>query len=390
MSRSELARVVRSWDAYEQARGARAVVDYDVAPQSDPIEPARDRLEVHERLAALQGDADDPVLGAHQAYLAALLGERWPLDRYLRATQGCPAAGWPEEYVTAVGERARAELAACGVSWGSNTEAELRRAQQPIDIEEARERILGLAAEIEPQLSRLAGPASPYEVRIELVDLDDYWAYWIDGRGDQVRLRFNRRNANFTAVRLAQFAQHEILGHARQFSGYAHGHQRGTYLGPEALAVHQPYQILAEGMAQAMPLLLQTDDPVLAASVRLDHYRQLVNAELHRALDDGAPTAACVAHARARIPWWAPNRIADALSDRGVDVMLRSYLWSYPAGMDWFVRLADDGNATLIAKVLRAAYERPLTPPELEALWPTGPRIGGPGAPVRLRVPALS
>jgi hypothetical protein len=50
--------------------------------------------------------------------------------------------------------------------------------------------------------------------------------------------------------------------------------------------------------------------------------------------------------------------IADALSDRGADPLLRSYLWAYPAGIDWFVNLAD-ANAMAAASILQAAYRSP-------------------------------
>jgi hypothetical protein len=52
---------------------------------------------------------------------------------------------------------------------------------------------------------------------------------------------------------------------------------------------------------------------------------------------------ACAAHARARVPFWDEETIANELTDRGVDPLLRSYLWSYPAGLDRFVALAGSG-----------------------------------------------
>ncbi len=78
------------------------------------------------------------------------------------------------------------------------------------------------------------------------------------------------------------------------------------------------------------------------------------------------------------IPYWSDEDIADLLTDRGSDPLLRSYLWAYPAGIDWFVNLADS-NATEAPAILQAAYRRPLTPGELAALWPSGPVFGGPG-----------
>jgi len=52
--------------------------------------------------------------------------------------------------------------------------------------------------------------------------------------------------------------------------------------------------------------------------------------------------------------------------------------WAYPAGIDWFVNLAD-ANAPDTSNILRSAYRDPLMPNELTALWPIGPTIGGNG-----------
>jgi hypothetical protein len=60
--------------------------------------------------------------------------------------------------------------------------------------------------------------------------------------------------------------------------------------------------MLFEGLAQALPLLVVPDEEELRTRVMLDRYLQLVRAELHVAVNDGASISACVAHARARVP----------------------------------------------------------------------------------------
>jgi len=70
------------------------------------------------------------------------------------------------------------------------------------------------------------------------------------------------------------------------------------------------------------------------------------------------------------------QEIARELYDRSRNPQFRPYLWSYPAGIDWFVKLVEAGGTTL-AEVFREACRRPLTPNELHQLWPTGPVIGG-------------
>jgi hypothetical protein len=79
----------------------------------------------------------------------------------------------------------------------------------------------------------------------------------------------------------------------------------------------------------------------------------------------------------------ADKTIAGYLADRGTSPVHRSYMWTYPAGMDWFAALAEAGGETA-REVLRAAYRAPLTPSDLAALWPDGSAIGGPGAPAAL------
>lgn len=131
------------------------------------------------------------------------------------------------------------------------------------------------------------------------------------------------------------------------------------------------------GLAQALPLFVRPEDQPLIARVRLAHYLELVRAKLHLAINDGVSVPDCVALARKYVPFWSEARIADMLSDRGADPLLRSYLWAYPAGIDWFVRLADSASADTARSVLRSAYECPLTPGALTDLWPGGPAVGG-------------
>jgi hypothetical protein len=190
-------------------------------------------------------------------------------------------------------------------------------------------------------------------------------------------------------VRARQFALHEVLGHGLQCASLAARCQEVDVPWVRLLSVHAPYQVMLEGLAQVMPLFVTPDDAALEARVRLDHYAQLVRAELHLAINNGATVRECVGHARARVPYWTDEDIGNELSDRGTDPLLRSYLWSYPAGIDWFVALAE-ADPTAIRKVLHAAYREPLTPTDLVALWPAGPAVGGTGRLVRLRQSPVS
>jgi hypothetical protein len=52
--------------------------------------------------------------------------------------------------VTSIGERARAAIEDQGVRWGPRTDEELIQVEKPIDLHDARDRVLDVAAEAEP------------------------------------------------------------------------------------------------------------------------------------------------------------------------------------------------------------------------------------------------
>lgn len=379
--RDEVETVVRGWHRHEVQRGGRAVVDFDCYPVETAVEPlsrlaALSRFEELLQTASQEGDPRlAQVVAAHRGYLRCLLGERPPLETYVRETQGVEAGGWSEEYVERVGARAHEHLFDLGVGWDGRTDQVLNELEGHLDPDDAEEAIRGAATELEPLVREVSGSTAPYQLTVQATSMDAYWAYWLDGSGSEVRLRLNLRRARFTTVQARQFALHEVLGHGLQSASFADRCRTEDVPWVRLLSVHGPHQVLLEGLAQALPLFVTPKDTALVARVRLAHFTQLVSAQLHLAINAGTPVAECAARAKAQVPFWTDEHIGDLLTDRGVDPQLRSYLWAYPAGIDWFVRLFDQGGGELHRVVLREAFRQPLTPNDLEALWPPGPRI---------------
>jgi len=375
--------VLRAWDRHETNQGRQTLIDYDCNPVAELPAPLA-RLDVLTQLTALRrqsADSDSTSLtaniGAHEAFLRAILGERPPLDRYVGETQGCRALGWPSDYVERVGQLAQEQLAAMGIDWGEASERDLDQAEGPLDLDDLPDAIREAATEYEPLVRNATRSTASYGLTIETTSVDAYWSYWLDGAGSSTRLRLNVRNAHFTAVQARQFALHEVLGHALQSASFAHRCATEEVTWVRLLAVHAQHQVLLEGLAQTLPLFVARQDSQLIARVRLAHYLQLVLAELHVAINEGKPVEECAELARARVPFWTSERIADFVVDRTTNPALRTYLWAYPAGLDWFVALADRAEPAVVDDVLRAAYRDPLTPAELQNLWPAGPPIGG-------------
>jgi hypothetical protein len=385
--RDQVEDLLRSWNAYEISRGAPEVIDFDCAPTDREIPPASDRIAVREKLAELKHKATATEcnslasrLAAHLSYIDALLGVRLPLNTYIQLTQGCDARGWPAEYVELRRGQVQSYLERIGIKWDEHTFENLIQTESPLSVEEAPEVIRQASEELEESVRRRVNSPAPFNLSIQNVNIDAYWSYWLSGSGNEVLLRINLRNARFTQVQARQFALHEVLGHGLQCASFSDYCASNEVDWVRMTAVHAQQQVLLEGLAQALPLFLESSDDALIARVRLTHYQELVRAELHLAINSGTSIDNCVQYATGRVPWWNGERIADALSDRSTNPLLRSYLWAYPAGVDWFVNLADNAPQDVASTVLTTAYREPLSPSDLIRLWPQGPSFGGSGS----------
>lgn len=381
--RDNIEEAIRRWDALERSRGEAPVIDFDCAPAADKPHPFDNRFAALDELQRLRIEADaqrQPVLrthlDAHIAYLSASMGQQIPFDEYILLTQGCAPCGWTQDYIEQRAHIAKEALTSLGIAWDEHTQRNLHSMSEQLSADEVAPAIADYADKFEPAVRQLVNTTTEFTLTIEDVEVDAYWSYWLDGAGHDARLRINRNKASFSRVDAYRFALHEVLGHALQYSSLT-TQAEANYVGwPRILAVHCPHQILFEGMAQVLPHIVSPEDKLVAARTKIDHLMNLVRGQIHILINKGGTAADCRDLSHRQVPWWTNEEIAGELYDRSRNPQFRSYLWSYPAGMDWFVRLVEADDATL-AEVLRAAYKRPLTPCELHKLWPTGPTIGG-------------
>lgn len=349
--RDELEAILRGWNAYEVARGATPVIDFDLRPDLTDAVPVESRLEAYHRCLQVLQRATDPAVShvhdraeADVTYLSALLGAHIPLADYLRQTQGCDATGWPPDYIASRRAQIQEALDGVGIGWGPKTWGELRELQGPVSAEEAAALIRKAAQEFEPAVRTATGATAPFSLTVETVDVDAYWAYWLDGSGNDIRVRLNTRQARFTRTRCREAALHEVLAHGLQSASIAEYSRTHDVPWVRLFSVHAQEQTLLEGVAQTLSLFVTPGDEALTTNLRLGHYLQLVRAQLHLAVNRGDSLERLVAYAREHAPFWDDETISDLLTDRSVNPLLRSYLWSYAAGVDWFVNLAEAGR----------------------------------------------
>lgn len=380
--RNSVEDAIRRWDALERSRGEASVIDFDCAPPANKPHPFDNRFAALGELSQLGSDPNKQhpalraQLDAHITYLRALIGEQLSFDQYILMTQGCVPRGWNPDYVEHRAQMAKNALQSLGISWDSDAWVNIRGLSEQLPAVDVASVIGEYADRYEPTIRRLVDTNAKFDLTIEDIEVDAYWSYWLDGAGHNARLRINKKNAEFTRVDAYRFALHEVLGHALQYSSLTAQAESDTVEWPRILAVHCPHQVLFEGLAQVLPWIASPKDEIIQARTRLDHFTNLVRGQLHMLLNSGATVADCRDLARRQIPWWTDEEILRECYDRSRNPQFKSYLWAYPAGIDWFIRLIETSDAPL-AEVLREAYKQPLTPTELHKLWPTGPIIGG-------------
>ena len=166
-------------------------------PKSDPVTPAEDRVSVAEQLATLRREAMDR-------------GERVPLvrrvgcppglrDGFARRALGNPqvhrsnsrmqGSGWSATYIESCAETLRESLDDLGIGWGPSTEAALEAGEGALDVDAAGAAIREAAVELGTAVRALTGSDATYNLKIDNVNEDAYWAYWLDGTGSDVRMQ---------------------------------------------------------------------------------------------------------------------------------------------------------------------------------------------------------
>ncbi|MBI1364171.1 MAG: hypothetical protein GC134_09320 [Proteobacteria bacterium] len=349
------------WDRLEKSLGADAVIDFNLLDADGGTDFAS-RWDVLLAVKALRRRAEreaNPLayrrLGAHEAFLRNRMGEHWDFEPYIAATQGFRFALYGDDVLDAARQSLTARLAPWQLALDKDTEKNLETRDTEIAEKDVADFYTDFLTRHKPQLEALIGSKADFTVDISFGEVDQYWAAWVDGRGNAFRLRFNRRHMKqHWRARSIQLALHELFAHLVQMSILRSRIAAGelpAWLG--LTTVHGPEQFQSEGLAQTLPLFWQipeAQEPLVQTRCALSHFSGLVWHNAHIRLHGGTPLELVVDEVRRWLPWREEGKVAHSLNSLGNHPLYRSYEFVYGASQDFFTRLAvEKGQAVLPA-----------------------------------------
>lgn len=370
------------WHALERALGPKGglVIDFDMAPRgADPVRAYASREDAFEVLVALQrrlpgqtGLANPTFLaarlGGSETYLRALMGERLPFHSYLSRTMGIDPTPPTAEALAEGREEARRRLTDRGVAWSPEGRTQIRDrfGRSSLDGFEAelRQAARTWVARLRARVHDLPEP----EYRIEVANVDAYWANWIDGSVESgVTLKVNTHpRTEYNRWSPMALAAHEIAGHAVHVACLrrAATEEGGSKVDPCALnlTVHACEAFQMEGLAQSMLTFLAEPDELDADFLALEAYRQYAKERINLAqheLEAGQPIDEVCGRLIADCPLSKPLTVRSDLRDRAWSPLMRSYVYVYAPSQRLFLQ------ATKLEPKRQAAFLRDM----LTGLW---------------------
>lgn len=379
----EVTRFYRRWHALERALGPRGglVLDFDVAPGDDTVEPYADRTAALSALCALRealpADLLDPEmvdakLDGAEAYLRALLGERLPFDLYLwRTMRVRPVRSDPEE-LAALREELERAFAARSIRFGPRGRHAFALRFGSVGGEEVAPPLRRHAARFVERARALVGDLPLPEYAVEVVEEDAYWSNWIDGSlATGVRLRINTHaRIEYNRHSAEALAAHEIGGHAVQVAALRREAAAGR-LDPCLLnlAVHSCEAFHMEGLAQVALFALSEPGELDDDLHLLERYRDYASAVLNDAqidIEAGMSLDEAVSAVLRACPLMRRASVRSNLRDRQDHPLYRSYVHVYPPSRRLFQR-ALRLPAPARHDFFRAAWTGLATPERLSA-----------------------
>ncbi len=384
-----IASFYRRWHALEESMGADngAILDFDFCPKefADNTSPYRSRLVVLHGLEQLQEDLCGNNLNFHNhefislklrganAYLRALMGERFPFSKYLLETMGIAPEYIVADEINMLKDRAQSYLAQHDLSWHSK---DYERYQKLTIYTEADKFVQDLRHYAEIWVAktreRLGLEGTP-NYSIQIVQEDAYWTNWINGEVDgTILLRINTHpRILFQKGSAINFAVHEIAAHAVHILELDHQRRLGNIdVASMNMTSHSCEIYQLEGLSQSLIHLISddgeiSDDFYLYEALSIYHLALLQNAHLD--LEDGRPINEVIKTVLDAAPFISEKQVLSDLRDRSRYPMLRALMPVYYPTRKKFLsalKLSRENKNSF----LRSIYQNLWTPQQIDVL----------------------
>ena len=372
---------ILSTNAWLMANFATQIIDFDISsdlvapapnrplpPEKGPIELAIEAEAISETLESEGLYLSAAKLRGYAAFIRHLIGQRFSLADYVKQTYLFSLDPIGSEFI----ERSKEEASSAAKNCGSTLE-ELAKSKYPFEekVIKGKSNIInsfeGKFEHYKTKLEKLVDKSLDFKMKFEFVELDEYWSYWVDGSGEEFRLRFNKMDEGISESSVDQFVLHELIGHCGQATSWREEIKANNLCPVLGLTSVQTFeQPHLEGFAQALPILAQEicDDRVIALAKK-DILRQALLFNAYISAERGDKIEVVEAEYLKLLPVRDKIRFFKDIRDQRDDPSLFNYLLSYGKGLQTFA----DAIARRPDKrkhLLEASFARPMTVLDIE------------------------
>lgn len=385
---AEIATFYRRWHSFEGTLGADngTIIDFDFCPPeyvSDST-PFADRMEVLATVMKLREAHADAApsefcnyehlgkkLEGSEAYVRALMGERFSIESYIRATLGVGADRASMMEIEALRDEVERALASIGVRHLATDLARYEAVTLDANVTsfgvELREIATRMVAFVRDELGLHADP----DYTIEEVQEDEYWTNFVDGKlGSPLRLRFNTHPRKSYRKGLAfEMAAHEVAAHLLNILELSLSERQGRVDAPALnTTLHSCELIQMEGLAQSLIHLLEHPfevSPFALVNEALRSYHMALLQNAHLDLEEGKLVDEVVRSVTEAAPFLNELGVLSELRDRSRSVCFRTLIFVYYPSKKQFMRAA---AAPLGARksFLKRMYQELWTPSQID------------------------
>lgn len=357
------------WDKFERKSSKLSIIDFNLLGANWVPKKYTSRYQILNDLkrSCKLKDVSNSVkakITANVTYLRSLMGQRYAFKDYILNTQHIPTIEFQEIYLSSIKNRFCKALDNLSVRYDRNSIRSLDLQESKIKLHDIGDYFTQVFSEEKTKLEDIIGQSIEFELEIELAEEDAYWSYWVDGKGSNFRLRFNKSNKDYPLTEAIQFIYHELLEHCSQMALWKREIDCRRMSPVWGLTcVHGPEQFLFEGLAQTLPLYIKSEKSntsMMETRILLSLLSYLISNNVHLYINEGKSIEYCLKFAKKYLPWIRNDRFAEGLKSKSNDVLFRSYQYVYSQSFDFFYRMSSKLNDKEKKHFLNKCYKEVL------------------------------